>query len=466
MSESILKIKNLNLEFSQKICFSGFDAEIAEGSHIGIIGRNGAGKSTLLKMIKDKLIAYGTGRNSVAHIPQIISDFETLSGGERFNKRLSEAIGQHPSFLLLDEPTNHLDIFNRRNLLRMLQKFKGTLIVVTHDVELLRNCIDTVWHIDQGRVNVFRGNYDDYMRELIQKKQSIEAQRESIKMSEKILKEKVQKNRERAAKSKAHGKKKVRDGSWTKMAGDLKGMKSEKSAGKMAREFDNQRKKLSDQLQNIFVPKVITPKFNLSGRKEKSFVNIIDGAIGYLNDKRERKVVLSNINISTGENFAIVGRNGSGKSTLVKAICGDKSIHRSGEWLVPKHVNYIDQYYSLLDREKTVFETIKDAVPCWNSEEVRRHLNDFLFRKNEEVETSVGRLSGGELARLSMAKIAASPPTLMILDEITNNIDIETREHLIAVLRAYNSQMILISHDEDFIKSVGVTQIFNVNDFK
>lgn len=130
MSESILKIKNLNLEFSQKICFSGFDAEIAEGSHIGIIGRNGAGKSTLLKMIKDKLIAYGTGRNSVAHIPQIISDFETLSGGERFNKRLSEAIGQHPSFLLLDEPTNHLDIFNRRNLLRMLQKFKGTLIVV------------------------------------------------------------------------------------------------------------------------------------------------------------------------------------------------------------------------------------------------------------------------------------------------------------------------------------------------
>lgn len=151
---------------------------------------------------------------------------------------------------------------------------------------------------------------------------------------------------------------------------------------------------------------------------------------------------------------------------MVRAICGDKNVYRSGEWLVPNHINYIDQYYSLLDREKTVFETINDAVPYWNYDQVRRHLNDFLFRKNEEVEILVGHLSGGELARLSMAKIAASPPTLMILDEITNNIDLETRDHLISVLKAYDSQMVLISHDEDFIKSVGITQIFGIDNFK
>ena len=452
-----MKIKNLNLEFSHKICFSDFEIEISEGSRIAIVGRNGAGKSTLLKVIFDEL-----GENRAAYIPQIISDLENLSGGERFNKKLSEAIGRHASFLLLDEPTNHLDIFNRKNLMRMLEKFRGALIVVTHDVELLRNCIDIIWHVDQGHVNVFRGKYDDYMRELIYKKQAIEDQKAAIKASKKELHEKIQKSQERAAKSKAHGKKKVESGSWSKMSGDLKGMKAEKSAGKNLREFDEAEQKLSEQLQNIFIPKTITPKFHLSGREEKSFINIIDGAVGYCSEK----IILNNINISTGENFAIVGRNGSGKSTLVKAICGDDNIYKRGEWLVPKYINYIDQYYSLLDREKTVFDTIKDAVPEWTAAEVRRHLNDFLFRKNEEVEVAVKHLSGGELARLSMAKIAASPPTLMILDEITNNIDLETRNHLISVLNAYKSQMIVISHDEDFLQSIGVTQKFDIEEFK
>lgn len=190
-----MKVKGLDLEFSQKICFRDFEAEIVEGSRIGIIGRNGVGKSTLLKMITDKLIenksmenkviATELRNNDVAYIPQVISDFENLSGGERFNKKLSEAIGQHPSFLLLDEPTNHLDIFNRRNLLRLLKKFSGTLIVVSHDVELLRNCIDTIWHIDQGRINVFQRNYDDYMREFARNKQVIETQRASIRAAKK-----------------------------------------------------------------------------------------------------------------------------------------------------------------------------------------------------------------------------------------------------------------------------------------
>ncbi len=450
-----MKIKDLSSEFSQKICFSDFDAEITEGSRIGVIGRNGAGKSTLLKMISERLI-------DVAYIPQMILDFEHLSGGERFNKKLSEAMGQCPSFLLLDEPTNHLDGFNRKSLVRMLNKFRGALIVVTHDVELLRNCIDTIWHIDQGYVSVFHGSYDNYMHELIRKKQSIENQRSAVKLSERVLKEKIKKNQERISKRKAYGKKKVRDGSLSKMAGDLRGMKSEKAEGKVMRDFDNIKKKLSEQLQDVFVPKVITPKFYFTGREEKSFVGIVDGEVGYC----DGEIILNNINISTGENFAIVGRNGSGKSTLMKAICGDGNIYKRGEWFVPKSISYIDQYYSLLDREKTVFDTIRDAVSDWTPREIRKHLNDFLFRKNEEVEISIKYLSGGELARLAMAKIAAAPTELMILDEITNNIDIETRNHLVSVLNAYNSQVILVSHDEDFIKSIGINQIFDMSGFR
>ena len=115
----IIRIKNFSLSFPSKVCFEDFTTEISFGDRIAIIGRNGSGKSSLLKMIAEQ------NRNiSLAYIPQIIEDFDALSGGERFNKSLSQAIGGNPSILLLDEPTNHLDIDNRKSLMRMLNSYQ------------------------------------------------------------------------------------------------------------------------------------------------------------------------------------------------------------------------------------------------------------------------------------------------------------------------------------------------------
>jgi ABC-type multidrug transport system ATPase subunit len=98
----------------------------------------------------------------------------SLSGGQRFNEKLTEALAAFPNILLLDEPTNHLDRKNRNSLMRMLRSFEGTLVIVTHDIELLRHAIDTIWHIDQGRVHVFTGSYDDYRHELALQHRAIE----------------------------------------------------------------------------------------------------------------------------------------------------------------------------------------------------------------------------------------------------------------------------------------------------
>jgi ATPase subunit of ABC transporter with duplicated ATPase domains len=145
----------------------------------------------------------------------------------------------------------------------------------------------------------------------------------------------------------------------------------------------------------------------------------------------------------------------------------DTCVIKSGNWYAPKisDIGYLDQHYGTLHAEKTVLETIAELVPTWPHIEVRRHLNDFLFRKNEEVNALVSTLSGGEKARLSLAQIAAETPKLLILDEITNNLDLETKEHVVQVLREFPGAMIVISHDSDFLEEIGISEVVNVGKF-
>ena len=203
------------------------------------IGRNGEGKSSLLKMIAD------LNRNiSSAYVPQIIENFDSLSGGERFNKSLSIALGKNPSILLLDEPTNHLDINNRKSLMRMLNFYYGTLIVVTHDEELLQNCCDILWHVDNGKITIFRGKYADYIREREKQYQAVSHQKHLLELEKKSMHEKLMKEQLRAAKSKASGDKKIANKKWMKSVADAKAMKAEKSQGKNLKNLDEKKEKL------------------------------------------------------------------------------------------------------------------------------------------------------------------------------------------------------------------------------
>lgn len=454
-----IKIKNFSLSFPNKVCFDDFSTDVAFGDRIAVIGKNGCGKSSLLKMIADQ-----NQDLSLAYVPQTIENFNSLSGGERFNKSMSAALGENPSILLLDEPTNHLDADNRKSLMRMLNAYYGTLIVVTHDEELLQNCIDILWHIDNGKITVFRGKYSDYMRERSKQYQSVSRQMQLLEREKKSMHEKLMKEQQRAAKSKSSGEKKIANKKWMSTTADLKAMKAEKSQGKNLRNLDSRKQKLSEQLNEMRMPEVIVPKFHLPFSKtgDETIISIIDGAIGY----SAEHLVASDINLSvmSHEHLAIVGKNGSGKTTLLKAIMNDPTVFRRGDWYVPKQseIGYLDQHYSNLNPEQSALEIIAEANPSWTHAEIRRHLNDFLFRKNEEVNTAVKHLSGGEKARLSLAKIAANVPKLLILDEITNNIDLETKNHVAEVLQEYPAAMIIVSHDEIFLKKLEIDRCFQI----
>lgn len=350
--------------------------------------------------------------------------------------------------------------------MRMLLNYLGTLIVVSHDCELLRCCVDTFWHVDNGKIQIFSGSYDDYMREIHAKRQSIERELELLNRQKKDLHCKLMQEQERAAKSKASGEKKIRNREWTKMAGSAKRASAEKAQGKKLKLIDKTRDDLNDKLEELRLPEVIVPKFSINGQDARGImVEITDGFVGYAAEQP----VLSNINLRVQDNqrIAITGDNGSGKSTLIKGIAGDKAVCKSGKWDVVRadNLGYLDQHYSTLNPKKTVLETITELVPRWPYSEVRRHLNDFLFRKNEEVEARVNVLSGGEKAKLSLALIAAKTPQILILDEITNNLDLETTEHVVQVLKAYSGAMIVVSHDDEFLKHIGVDSLVDVKEF-
>ena len=459
MTHKPIFLKNITLEFPHKICFEEFNASIQYGQRIAITGRNGSGKSSLLRIIKNI-----TANLNVGYVAQVIQEFETLSGGQRFNKALTESLKTSPDILLLDEPTNHLDIKNRRSLQKMLSNYPGTLIIISHDVALLRNLIDIFWHIDNSKVNVFSGDYADYNQEMKLKYASIEHELSRLSAQKKNMHQNLMQEQQRASKSKAKGKKSVISRKWPTITSTCKALQAQETTGKKKLAIDNKKQAVSNQLANLRLPEIIIPKFSITAVDiaEQAVVSIQNASCGFI------ETILQDINLNLGSKARVVikGNNGSGKSTLIKAILNDPTIQKSGNWYATKDIGYLDQHYSTLKDSITVIETISRLVPTWTMAETRHHLNDFLFRKTEEVTALVSTLSGGEKARLCLAQIAAYTPRLLILDEVTNNLDLETKEHIIQVLNNYPAALIVISHDEDFLKEIGITESYQIIDSK
>jgi ATPase subunit of ABC transporter with duplicated ATPase domains len=461
MSHSPITISSLSLSFNQQTCFKNFSAQVYPGSRIGIIGRNGAGKSSLLKAVQG-LIEPSSGSINIPNncivgsIPQLSVQSKT-SGGELFNQALTQALSLDPNLLLLDEPTNHLDRHNRQSLIKLLTHFHGTLIVASHDPELLRKCADDIWLIDQQQVRIFSGGYKAYEQTIATDQKHQQAAREQLKKERKNIKKAQQQEQQRAAQSKkAHRYENDKN-----IRGKLK-QQGNATAGKLQKKLNLQQSTLEQQLQDHHDVEIITPRFTLSSKPiPKSLLySVSNGSCGYNNHS-----ILSSIFFQChyGDRIALTGDNGSGKSTFIKALFNDQHVITAGDWHQhTSSVGYLDQHYVHLQPDQSVFDHIKEAVPTWTDQEARRHLNDFLFKTNEAVNKKASVLSGGEQARLSLALIAAQNPTALLLDEVTNNVDLITRNYIIQVLNQYQGALIVISHDDDFLQKIGITDWYEV----
>jgi ATPase subunit of ABC transporter with duplicated ATPase domains len=472
----LIQLHQISLEFSHKICFENFSAKIRAGDRIGIIGRNGSGKSSLLKILKGELVPTGgsiqkVSELSMADVPQLltleIQDFknnalkiENSSGGERFNLLLTRGLSIYPDVLLLDEPTNHLDHKNRQSLMRTLNAFEGAVVMVTHDLELLNSCVQTLWAIDHGKIHIFHGSYQDYRRELSTAHQAAQRDLLEIKKQKKDAHTALMKEQLRASKSRAKGEKSIQQKKWPTIVSQAKARRGEETFGSKRQAISEHRENLLERLQNLPRYEAITPHFFLNAKKisKQNLIQISGGSLSYGAHEILRDL---NFSLACAERVGIMGENGSGKSTFLKGILNSQELIKQGNWSVldAKDIGYLDQHYQILDPTMTVYESLESVCPTWTSGEIRKHFNDFLFRKNEEVQAKIETLSGGERARLCLALLAANTPELLVLDEITNNLDLETREHVIQVLKAYPSGMLVISHDEAFLKEIELDRV-------
>lgn len=346
-----------------------------------------------------------------------------FSGGWQMRMSLGKILLQKPDLLLLDEPTNHLDLETIEWLEIYLKALITPMVIVSHDREFLDRLCTQIVETERGVSSTYLGNYSSY---LVQKEEAADAQLNAYERQQKELEKQqafVEKFRASATRS-----------------------TQAKS-----------REKQLDKIERIEAPtaalRTLHFRFPPSPRSGREVVIIEDLVHNY-----DDKILFlgADLLIERGDRIAFLGPNGSGKSTLLRMIMGMEK-PTSGTVKLGNH-NVIPGYFEqnqaeALDLYKTVMETIHDEVPDWKNEEVRTLLGRFLF-SGDTAFKQVGALSGGEKARLALAKMLLRPASLLILDEPTNHLDIPAKEMLEEAIQNYDGTVMIVSHDRYFISQV------------
>ncbi len=385
-----------------------------------------------------------------------------LSGGQKTKVFLSGISIHQPEIILMDEPSNHLDTRGRRILYDFIQATNSTLVVVSHDRKLL-NLLDVVYELSKRSITVYGGNYDFYAEQKMIEgnalSQDIHSKEKALRKAKEVARETL----ERQQKLDARGRKKhekagvptmmlkTMKNSAEKSTARIKDIHAEKTGG-IAQELTELRKSLPDIDKMKF-------GFDASAlHKGKILIDAKNINFGY--GKKMLWAEPLNALLTSGERLAIRGLNGSGKTTLIKIILGEiepqvGTIQRA----ITKAV-YIDQDYSLIDNRLSVYEQAQkfntSALP---EHDIKIRLSRFLFGK-DDWNKSGAALSGGEKMRLMLCclTIGNQAPDLIILDEPTNNLDIQNIEILTAAINEYQGTLLVISHDAYFLEQVGVEQ--------
>lgn len=369
---------------------------------------------------------YESDIRSVLHGMQFYpEDYEksirSLSGGQRTRLALAKLLLSKPDLLILDEPTNHLDIETLSWLESYLKGYEGAILIVSHDRYFLDQVVSIVYEVSRHRVTKYTGNYSAYLDE---KAKNYER---DMKMFERQQDEK--------AKLEDFIQKNIARASTTKMA---------QSRRKMLERTDWMESPDSDEKSASF-------GFTIDRQSGNDVLSVDELTIGY-----SAKKISSGIHLRTyrEDRIALVGPNGVGKSTLLKTIVKDLS-PLSGEirYGTNVQIGYYDQEQAKLTSNKSVLKELWDEWPLMNEKDIRTVLGRFLF-SGEDVDKAVSSLSGGEKARLALAKLMMQKANFLILDEPTNHLDLDSKEVLENALIDYPGTLLFVSHDRYFINRI------------
>jgi ATP-binding cassette subfamily F protein uup len=497
----LLRLDSVNLQYGTQVLLDNVSLAVEPGVKLGLLGRNGAGKTSLLRVIAGELevdsgerwvrpgasvvrlqqtlpeadarsvydvVAAGlaatgelirryhgllqdgaaTDLEELARVQQALevadgwqlqqrvestitrlrlpadARMNTLSGGWRRRVALARALVSEPDLLLLDEPTNHLDIPAIEWLEERLSQYSGAIVLITHDRRFLQRVADSVAELDRGQLRVWRGDYRGFLRH---REQQLEAQRRADQLFDRKLAQEEAWIRQGIKARRTRNEGRVRA---------LKAMREERA---------RRREQLG------------TAAFRLEGAGPSGKIVAELEGVG---KRFEGSCVLREVSaiIQRGDRVGIVGPNGAGKSTLVNIILGrlepDEGRVKLGSNL---EIAYSDQLREHLDPEANLIDNVCGGREFIEINGRRRHaisyLGDFLFAP-ERARTPVKALSGGEQNRAVLAKLFSKPANLLVLDEPTNDLDIETLELLEEILLDFEGTLLLVSHDREFMDNV------------
>ena len=471
----LLQLSSLSLAYGHVPLLDHADLVVEPGERIGLIGRNGTGKSSLLRVIEGKAsadegtvwLAPGARIASVAQEPSVEAGrvfdqvaaalarshpadegwspehrvdriltrlrlpadarVEELSGGLRKRVALASALVVEPDLLLLDEPTNHLDVDAIEWLEETVAAFRGAVILVTHDRRFLDRVATRILELDRGRLATYPGNFAAYSA---RKAAELAMEATMARKFDKVL---------------------AQEEAWIRKGVEARRTRNE---GRVRR-LEQLRAERAARRERL-------GRVDLSldaGERSGKLVAELEHVTKRYGDKRV--VEDYSDRIMRGDRIGVIGPNGSGKTTLLKLILGelqpDSGTVRLGSRL---SVAYFDQFREALDEEATLADSISPGSDFLEIEGGRKHvigyLGDFLFPP-ERARAPVKSLSGGERNRLLLARLFSRPANVVVLDEPTNDLDIETLEMLEALLQDYQGTLFLVSHDREFLDNV-VTQ--------
>jgi ATP-binding cassette subfamily F protein 3 len=354
----------------------------------------------------------------------------SFSGGWRIRLNLAQALIARSDLLLLDEPTNHLDLDATLWLEQWLKAYEGTLLIISHDRDFLDNVVDEIVHIDDGKLNSYRGNYSAF--ETLRAMRLAEQQANYDKQQRRVEEIEAFVRRFRAQATKA-------------------------------RQAQSRLKEL-ERMERISMAHVDSPfhfTFRDSDKTSSPLLVLRHADIGYGDKALLQKV---NVNLQPGSRIGLLGVNGAGKSTLIKALVGDLPLLQ-GDRVAGEHlaVGYFAQHQlEALDVHASALLHIQRLSPLATEQAIRSFLGGFDFQGDKALEP-IEPFSGGEKARLALALVVWQRPNLLLLDEPTNHLDLEMREALTEALLGYSGALVVISHDRHLLRNT-VDEFWRVHD--
>ena len=347
---------------------------------------------------------------------------ESFSGGWRMRVALASILLKEPDVLFLDEPTNHLDLEAAIWLEKFLTEWKGSMVIISHDRTFLDRSVNHIIEIDLKRVTLYHGNYSNYIKEkrvrLEQHRNAYKNQQKQIKNTERFI------ERFRSKNTKA-----------TQVQSRVKKL--------------NKMEIVEEPNEDRSVINLLIPQPKRLPLKVASFIDV--------NKHYGNTEVFNELNllVERGQKIGLVGHNGAGKSTLLKMLAG---VEKPTGGNIQLGENIIIGYYAqhqleILNPNETVFDSLKKVAVGWSETEARTYLGSFMF-SGDEIEKFVKVLSGGEKARLALARMLVSPSHLILLDEPTNHLDMVSRNIVEKALAQFEGSIVCISHDRHFLNEV------------